>query len=146
MAIPKYMCPIGNMSGAICNKDHRFVTQTKQHRVGDGSIIEGRKEARYRNLRDYERVPMRPKEVEQTNRFKEACAYIATWWNKDKQKMEQTPDYQYWYPRFVKQTKKAEACAPLDKQTGQPYRYVDFRAFVRARYMLGDRMPETGKG
>lgn len=143
MATPRYICPIENMSGAICNKNHRFVVQTKRHVVGDGTIIEGRKEAHYRNPRDYKKVPMRPKEVEQTNRFREACAYIATWWSSDVQKMAQTPDYQYWYPRFVKQTKKAERCAPLDKRTGRPYRYVDFRSFVRARYMLGDRLPPS---
>lgn len=143
MAIPKYLCPIENISGAIDSKDHRFVVQTKMHRVGDGTVIEGRKEARYRNPRDYKRVPMRPKEVEQTNKMKEANRYLRSWWNKDKTVMAETPDYQYWYPRFVKQTKRAEPNAPIDKKTGQRHRYVDFRSFVRGRYMLGDRV-ETG--
>lgn len=143
MAIPKYLCPIENMSGAVCCKDHRFVVQTKRHQVGDGTTIEGRKEARYRNPRDYDKVPMRPKEIEQTNKLKKANRYIATWWNKDRDVMAQTPDYQYWYPRFVAQTKKAEPTAPIDKKTGLPYRYVDFLSFVRARYMLGDRLTSS---
>lgn len=135
----KYICPIQQISGAIDSKDHRVVAQTKKHRVGDGTVIEGRNELRVRNPRDYKKAPMRPKEVEQTNKMREANRYLRSWWNKDRTVMAQSPDYQYWYARFVAQIKKAEPNAPIDKETGRPRRYVDFRAFVRGRYMRGER-------
>lgn len=93
-----------------------------------------------RNPRDYDRTPMRPKEIEQTNKMREANRYLASWWSNDHSVMAATADYQYWYPRFVAQALKPERNAPIDKKTGRPYSYVDFRAFVRGRYMLGDRV------
>ncbi len=141
MAEIKFNPLFKNISGNIGGKKQKIVVQTKRHKVGDGTYIEGRHELCVRTPRDYKKAPTRAGEQVQIDKFSKACAYMRTWWNADKKRMAESPDFQYWYARWQRQTKKAEADAPIDKTTGLPKRYVDFRAFVRAKYMAGQRPP-----
>lgn len=138
MAKVTYRGPIGEISGSIDSKDKTILSRTKHHNSGE-KVVKGQNELFRRRKRDYEKTPATENEQKQINKFAEACAYMRTWWNKDVSIMAQSPDYQYWHKRWQKQIEKAEPTAPLDKH-GHRKIYVDFRAFVRAKYMAGERV------
>lgn len=136
----KYQDPFESFSGSW-GTDHTCILRQKTHRIGGDRLL-GAKEAFRRNHRNYKRAPLTAAEKVQTDRFREAAAYIRSWWNKDKRIMEQNPHYQYWQARFLAQARKPDPRYKIDER-GYGHAYIDFRAFVRAMYMRGERVPEV---
>lgn len=138
MSTVKYQDPFDSFSGSW-GTDHTCIFRQKRHVLG-GDYHHGAKEAFHRHHRDYKRAPMTAAEQAQTNRFSEAAAYLRSWWNKDKEQLQQNPHYQYWHERWLAQAKNPDPRYKVDKD-GYARPYVDFRAFVRAMYMRGERVP-----
>ena len=130
MAEVFYNPAIEKTEGALSK--HGLITRQKTFRDARGRIIRyGKQEGYYMaNPRDFKRHPMKGKELEYHNLWRDIC-------HQAKQELANPGLRAQWEERFnaqVPYTKgtQPDLQAPVDKTTGAQKRYVQLYAFTRA--------------
>lgn len=126
MAKATFTSFIEGMNGRLGGKDG-VIFRRKAIRDEKGNIISLCKPEVYKivNPRNFKQTPMVGKEKEHTELWAEACRRAT---------QESKPGherYTYWRKRWEAQLKKADALAPMNKNTKKPKIYHQFNCFVR---------------